>query len=210
MICHISRMNVLIYCRISTLSQSVVSQEDMLLDLCNVRGWNVYRIISEQGSGMNDNRNGLKEMKLELKSGDIDLIVCSELSRISRNKDFMIRFIGRLRDMDIDIFVMSRNKFLSDMDEEELMSVLDYANSEVSELRSRMFRGYSFFRENGGKVGRKVGFRKPVSRTVVENPDVRKLLLSGFSVREVMRLTDKSSGLVMKVRKVLKEMNLIK
>ena len=42
-----------------------------------------------------------------------------------------------------------------------------------------------------------------------ENKTIQKLLLKGFSVREIMDITKKSSGLIMKIRKELKSNNIL-
>ncbi len=70
-------------------------------------------------------------------------------------------------------------------------------------IRQRMESGYYAYIKAGHKVGRKIGYRKDSSQFLAENKDVAKLLKQGFSVRKVMKLTDKSSGLVMKVKKTL-------
>jgi hypothetical protein len=49
----------------------------------------------------------------------------------------------------------------------------------------------------------KEGFKKDDDILLSEYKDVVKLLKQGFSVRKVMKLTDRSSGLVQKVKKLL-------
>ena len=73
------------------------------------------------------------------------------------------------------------------------------------QIRQRVKSGYDNFRTNGGKVGRKEGFRKSEEDLLSEHKDVVKLLKQGLSVRKVMKLTDKSSGTIQKISKLLKE-----
>jgi DNA invertase Pin-like site-specific DNA recombinase len=74
---------------------------------------------------------------------------------------------------------------------------------ERTTIRQRIKSGYDNFRKKGGKVGRKEGFKKDDDILLSEYKDVVKLLKQGFSVRKVMKLTDRSSGLVQKVKKLL-------
>ena len=76
---------------------------------------------------------------------------------------------------------------------------------EKTTIRQRVKSGYDNFRKNGGKVGRKEGFRKDDETILNENKDVSKLLKQGYSVRKVMKLTDKSSGTIQKVKKLINE-----
>jgi DNA invertase Pin-like site-specific DNA recombinase len=76
---------------------------------------------------------------------------------------------------------------------------------ERTQIRSRIKSGYDSYRKNGGKVGRKVGFRKDAEILLNQHNDIVKLLKQGYSVRKVMKLTEKSSGTVQKVKKLMNE-----
>ena len=74
---------------------------------------------------------------------------------------------------------------------------------ERSTIRQRIKSGYDSYRKSGGKVGRKEGFRKDKDRLLNEHKDVAKLLRQGYSIRKVMKLTDKSSGTIQKIKRNL-------
>jgi DNA invertase Pin-like site-specific DNA recombinase len=76
---------------------------------------------------------------------------------------------------------------------------------EKTTIRQRVKSGYDNFRKNGGKVGRKEGFKKDKETIINENRDVVKLLKGEYSVRKIMKLTDKSSGTIMKVKKIIEQ-----
>jgi DNA invertase Pin-like site-specific DNA recombinase len=70
----------------------------------------------------------------------------------------------------------------------------------VQRLRS----GYSAARGRGIKVSRKTGVQvKSDAQFLEENKEVAKLLKRGYAVRKVMKLADKSSGTVQKVKKLI-------
>ena len=202
-------MNVLIYCRVSTEIQSLSSQEDLIKQICKDNNWNIVNLISEKCSGFNNKREGLMKLKQNIQSKKIDTIVCTEISRLSRDKDFALKLIGKLKELNIDIFITSKNKFLSEISDTEIIRLLDFSSIESKEIRERLQRGYQHFRDSGGKVGRKDGWVKPIDMVLYENKTIQKLLLKGFSVREIMDITKKSSGLIMKIRKELKSNNIL-
>lgn len=63
--------------------------------------------------------------------------------------------------------------------------------------------GLKKYIENGGKVGRKKGYKKTKDKILDDHKDVVKYLKKGLSVRKVMEKTNKSSGTVQKVKKLI-------
>ena len=74
---------------------------------------------------------------------------------------------------------------------------------ERTTIRQRVKSGYDSYRKNGGKVGRKEGYKKDNETLLAEHKDIVKLLKQNLSVRKIMKLTDKSSGTVQKVKGLL-------
>ncbi len=74
---------------------------------------------------------------------------------------------------------------------------------EKTQIRQRVKSGYDNFRNSGGKVGRKEGYKKDTETLLTEHKDVVKLLKQGYSVRKAMKLTDKSSATVQKIKKII-------
>ncbi|WP_100432379.1 hypothetical protein [Flavobacterium sp. 1] len=52
---------------------------------------------------------------------------------------------------------------------------------------------------------RKDGFKKDAQSLLTEHKEVVKLLKQGYSARKTMKLTDKSSGTVQKIKKLLEQ-----
>jgi len=74
---------------------------------------------------------------------------------------------------------------------------------EKTTIRQRIKSGYDSYRNNGGKVGRKDGFKKSDDLVLEQNKEAVKLLKQGYSVRKVMKLTDRSSGTIQKIKKLI-------
>lgn len=76
-------LKVVIYSRVSS-SQNKLNLEEQsnrLLLYCNAKGYKVFKIIKEIGSGLNDNRNQLNTL---LKSMDFDIMVVEHKDRLTR------------------------------------------------------------------------------------------------------------------------------
>lgn len=78
-----SEKRVAIYCRVlsSENKNNLESQKNRLLDYCSAKGYKVYKVITEVGSGINDNR---KQWLSLLKDKSINLIVVEHKDRFTR------------------------------------------------------------------------------------------------------------------------------
>ena len=71
-------------------------------------------------------------------------------------------------------------------------------------IDQRLIGGYIAARKNGLKVGRKTGVQiKSDEQFLKENKDVAKLLNQGYALRKIMKLENKSTGTVQKVKKMI-------
>lgn len=63
-----------------------------------------------------------------------------------------------------------------------------------------MKSGYNYFRDNGGKVGRKTGYRKSQEEIREEYAEEMRLLKKGISLRNISKITHTSVNTLRKVR----------
>lgn len=77
------KMKAAIYCRVSSLENkdNLERQKQRLLDYCSAKGYKVEKIITEIGSGINDNR---KQWINLLKDKTINIIVVEHKDRFTR------------------------------------------------------------------------------------------------------------------------------
>ena len=207
-------MKVVIYSRVSTQIQDYKRQTQELKEYSQKMGWEVLKTFEEKISGGKDNedRPKLMEMINFIKENQIDKVMCWELSRIGRNTIEVLKTIKLLNDNCISLFIKNYNiETLNDKCEVNPLSqfmiqiLTSVSEMEKTTIRQRVKSGYDNFRKNGGKVGRKEGFKKDEETILNENKDVVKLLKGEYSVRKIMKLTDKSSGTIMKVKKILEQ-----
>ncbi len=205
-------MRVVIQSRVSTAIQENKRQIQELTEYASKMGWEVVKVFEETISGAkkNEERPVLNEMIAFIKANKIDKVLCWELSRIGRNSLEVLKTIQLLNENCISLYIKNYNiETLNDKCEVNPLSqfMVQILNSvsemERTQIRSRIKSGYDSYRKNGGKVGRKVGFRKDAEILLKEHKDIVKLLKQGYSVRKVMKLTEKSSGTVQKVKKLM-------
>lgn len=205
-------MRVVIQSRVSTIVQENKRQIDELKDYASMKGWEVVKVFEETISGAkkNDERPVLNEMIDYIKTNKIDKVLCWELSRIGRNSLEVLKTIQLLNENCISLFIKNYNiETLNESGEVNPLSqfmvqiLTSVSEMERTQIRSRIKSGYDSYRKNGGKVGRKVGYSKDKETLLGQHKDIVKYLRQGQSVRNVMKLTGKSSGTVQKIKKLL-------
>lgn len=206
-------MRVLIYARTSTKNQNISSQLYSLSRLSDEKGWEVINIFYDEGiSGLDNKRQSLKSMLEFIRSNKINKILVSEISRLSRNSEFIQNIIDYLYKKGVSIYISdlsvetlndngSLNTNIISLLKRDIIS----CEVEISKTKSRLNRGYQNYRMNGGEVGRKKGYKKSDISILLENEKIVELLKLGYSVRSIMTISSKSSGLIMKVKRILEK-----
>ncbi len=206
-------MKVVIYSRVSTVTQDYKRQTEELKEYSQKMGFKVLKTFEEKISGINKNedRPKLMEMINFIKDNQVDKVLCWELSRLGRNTIEVLQTIKLLNEERISLFIKNHNiETLNDKGEINPLSqfmvqiLTSVSEMERTTIRQRIKSGYNQYRKNGGKVGRKEGFRKDKDLLLTEHKDIVKLLKQDYSVRKIMKLTDKSSGTVMKIKEMLR------
>lgn len=207
-------MKVVIYSRVSTNNQDFQRQTTELKEFSAKNNWEVLKVFEEKISGAktNEERPQLMKMIDFIKENNIDKVLCWELSRLGRNTLEVLKTINLLNEKCISLYIKNHNiETLNDKCEINPMSqfmiqiLTSISEMEKTTIRQRIVSGYDNYRKQGGKVGRKEGFKKEDELIIGENKEVVKLLKQGYSIRKVMKLTDKSSGLVQKVKRLINE-----
>ena len=82
-----------------------------------------------------------------------------------------------------------------------LITILaEVARMERKTIRERVASGYANFRANGGKVGRREGYRKSEETMREQYKEEIKLLRKGLSLRNVSAITSTSVNTLRKIK----------
>ena len=207
-------MNVIIYARVSSKNQQTERQVLELREHAGRHGYNVVGVYEEviSGAKKNDEREALTSMMNYIKSHDdkISKVLVWELSRIGRDVGEVIQTISTLNRLKISLYIKNYN--IETLDEngevnplsELLLNILNsISQMERTMISSRLRSGLEKYRKSGGKTGRKKGYKKSDEKMLEDYSDIVKYLRKGFSIRDIMKLTNKSSALVQKVKRIV-------
>jgi DNA invertase Pin-like site-specific DNA recombinase len=208
-----TEIRVVIFVRVSTLAQDYQRRTDELLEYAKNMGYSVERIFEEKISGAkkNEERKELMGMMSYIKSNQIEKVLTWELSRIGRNAVQVLQVIEMLNEAKVSLYIKNYNLETLNTDgtvnplSQFMVQILNSVNEmERQTIVQRLRSGYSQHIALNRPVGRKPGVQvKPDSQFLQENKEVVKLLKQGYSVRKIMKLTDRSSGTVQKVKRII-------
>lgn len=206
-------VRVIIFSRVSTQAQDYQRQTNELLEYADKMGYSVEKVFEEKISGAkkNEERKELMAMMSFIKSNNIEKVLTWELSRIGRNAVQVLQVIEMLNEAKISLYIKNYNLETLNSNgtinplSQFMVQILNSVNDmERQTIVMRLRSGYSAARSKGIRVGRKTGVQvKSDDQFLKENKEAAKLLKQGFSVRKVMKLTDRSSGTVQKVKKLI-------
>lgn len=205
-------MNAVIYARVSSTNDRQ-STDRQVIDLNSYavkNDINVIRTFEEHISGAkrNDERPILCECLNYCVENKVDVLLISELSRLGRNVDEVLANVRFCKDNNLNIFFQKENLSMFQADGTKnpflniFISVLGTcAEMERENIKYRLNSGRDKYIADGGKLGRKVGYRKPTEKKEEEYKNVLKELRKGTSVRRTAKLCDVSASTVQRIKK---------
>lgn len=176
---------------------------------------NQYNIIKEFNyykSGTKNDEVNAEILDYVMKNG-VKHILAIEISRISRKISSFALFLEKCNHNKINIIIdnfklhtLLPSGEINGMVQTMLSIASTFASLELSLISGRLNSGRAkFIRENGySALGRKNGSTKDPKKLMAEHADIIKFIKQGHSVRNIMKLTGKSSGTIMKVRSMFK------
>ncbi|ESU27666.1 hypothetical protein FSS13T_01390 [Flavobacterium saliperosum S13] len=171
-----------------------------------------YEIVKEftyykSGTANDDINDEILDFAIK---NNIRHIIALEISRISRKISSFALFLEKCNEHKINIIIdnfklhtLLPSGETNSMVQTMLSIASTFANLELSLIKERLNSGRSKFINEGGKLGRKVGYRKSNEAFIEENKDVIKFLRQEQSIRNIMKLTGKSCGTIQKVKRLV-------
>lgn len=202
---------VVIFARVSSTNgtQDYQRQINDLTLYANNNKLQINSIFAEKISGakLNAERVELNKMIDYVSKNNIKKVLVTELSRLGRDTLQVLQTIQILNELKISLYIQNYNiETLTNENEINPMSqflitiLAEVARMERKTIRERVSSGYVNFRNNGGVVGRKVGFRKSDQQFKSEYLEEIKLLKKGISLRNVAKLTSRSVNTLRKLK----------
>lgn len=205
-------MKVVLFCRVSTSGQEYDRQVNELSALALGNGWSVEGIFAEKISGakMNVERAELMKMIEFVEANNIDKVLVTELSRLGRDTLQVLEVIEMLNSKGISLYIhnygietLTKEGKVNAMSQFLITILAEVARMERKTIRERVASGYINYRKQGGKVGRKVGYRKTEEQMKADYAKEIQLLRKGLSLRNIQAITSTSINTLRKLKEIL-------
>lgn len=202
-------VKTVIFARVSTGLQEYDRQVNELTVLANTNGWSVEAVFAEKISGAKSNkeRTELLNMVNYVENNHIDKVLVTELSRLGRDTLQVLEVIEMLNKKEISLYIqnyaietLTKEGKVNAMSQFLITILAEVARMERKTIRERVASGYQNFRNNGGKVGRKTGYRKSDKDMKEQYGKEIQLLKKGLSLRNVSAITHTSINTLRKLR----------
>ena len=203
---------ICIFARVSTNIQEYDRQVNELTTLAQRNGWRVEAVFCEKVSGAKKNaeRKELSRMVDYVQAHHINKVAVTELSRLGRDTLQVLEVIEQFNRLGISLYIQNYNIETLTADGEVnpmsqfLITILaEVARMERKTIRERVESGYKNYRANGGKVGRKEGYRKSEADMREQYAEEIRLLRKGISLRNISKITGTSVNTIRKCQSLI-------
>ena len=200
---------VVIYARVSTQGQDYERQLSELRAYADKMGYEIVEEFCEKVSGakMVAEREALSELLVYVEAHKVDKVLIYECSRLSRRAVDFLQVIETLTARKISVYIhqngletLLTNGQPNPIAQLVLGILAQFNSMERSLIRSRMESGYNHYRNQGGAVGRKVGYRKSAEQMKEQYKEEIKLLRKGYSLRNISAITSTSVNTLRKLK----------
>jgi DNA invertase Pin-like site-specific DNA recombinase len=204
---------VVIFIRKSTILQEYNHQENLLIDVCKKNDWEIVEIIRETISGTkkNEEREGITRLKNVVLQRKPQIVVCWEISRISRTSLGFHQLLSFLTENKVSLFIQNLNLHTLDETGKEnhitgliLSLMAEIAKMETHTLKTRVKVALQNLKDKGVVLGRPKNTGDSKEKTIKKYPEVIKYLEKGLSIREVSRMTNVSINTTLKVSQLIR------
>ncbi len=201
-----------VYARVSSTNdrQDTSRQIRDLEILARMKSLKIVKTYEEHISGARktQERPILKECLSYCFKNKIGILLISELSRLGRNVDDVLYNVRLCKEKHLNVYFQKEQLSIFNADGKEhpfltiFIAVLGTcAEMERENIRFRLNSGKEQFIANGGKVGRKTGYRKPEDKLKEEYAGVIKLLRKGYPIRMIAKSEKVGISTVQRIKK---------
>ena len=205
---------ICIFARVSTNVQDYERQVNELTTLAQRNRWSVEAVFCEKISGAKKNteRKELSRMVEYVQAHNINKVAVTELSRLGRDTLQVLEVIEQFNRLGISLYIqnygietLTENGEVNPMSQFLITILAEVARMERKTIRERVESGYKNYRANGGKVGRKEGYRKSEADMREQYAEEIRLLRKGLSLRNISKITHTSINTIRKCQSLIEK-----
>ena len=203
------RTKVVIYARVSTSTQDYTRQITELRKYAKKQDYEIVKEFSEKISGGKkiEERVAIKELLDFVSQNKVEKVLVYECSRLSRRQLDFLSIIEQLTELGVSLYVLQNGleTLLPDGRPSPLSSLVlgvisEFNSLEKSLIRARCASGYEHYRDKGGRVGRKKGYRKSEDEYRTTYDREIALLSKGNTLADVRAITGTSINTLRKLK----------
>lgn len=177
------------YLRVSTKQQDVENQKDEITRFAQSRGFKIDKWYKEVVSGKSPaNTKKVNEIIRKMKNDDV--LIVSELSRLSRTAFESIGILNRCIKKNINLHSVKENYSCTDDLSSIILGVISSIFSELERVRisQRTKEALAKRRQGGAQLGRPKGSSKLWKKLLTQKVTIKKLLDEKVSKSKIARL----------------------
>jgi len=205
-------MKAVIYARVSSVSdrQNTERQVKDLTAYADYQKYDIVQVFEEKISGAkkNSERAILQEAIDYCVANNINILLCSELSRIGRSSFEVLETVKRLIDNHVNLYLQKEKMtLLNDNGKPSIFAPIMIATLscaaqlERENIQFRLNSGRRLFVERGGRLGRRIGSVKTKEQKEQEYREVLICLRKGYKIKDTAKLTATSEKTVSRLKK---------
>lgn len=203
---------ICIFCRVSTNIQDYQRQVNELTALSQYNNWSIEAIFCEKISGAkrNTERKELSRMVEYVQAHHINKVIVTELSRLGRDTLQVLEVIELFNRLGISLYIqnygietLTEDGHINPMSQFLITILAEVARMERKTIRERVESGYKNYRANGGKVGRREGYKKSDEAMREQYAEEIRLLRKGISLRNISKITGASINTIRKCQSLI-------
>ena len=164
----------------------------------------IYARVSSVGDRQDTSRQ-IRDLEI---FNHISVLLISELSRLGRNVDDVLSNVKLCKENHLNVYFQKEQLSIYNADGKEhpfltiFIAVLGTcAEMERENIKFRLNSGKAKFMANGGKVGRKEGYKKPDETFQEEYATVIKQLRKGYPIRMIAKNCGVGISTVQRIKK---------
>lgn len=166
------------------------------------RGWKLYRVYHDRGSGANADRAGYRELRADARRGCFDVVAVWRFDRLARSTKELIGALDEFRGLGIDFVSLQESIDTSTPTGNLMFAIIAaFAEFERNIIQERVRAGISHARDHGTRSGNAIGRPK----AVFPREKAARLRREGYSIREIADKFDVGVGTVQRALQELVE-----
>jgi len=211
------RNRCVIFVRVSTKDkQSTDRQVNELNQVASSRNLKVVEVIEEKVSGTlkNDQREGIQRLLELSRKGKYDILLVSEISRLSRNTHQLLQIVEELNSLKISIYslnfgieTLNENGKPNPLSQFLLTILSEISRMEREQIVERIKSGLENCRKAGIKLGRRKGSTIEPKLILEKYGNIQKKLKEGYSLREINKIYGVSINTIRKVKSMMENVS---